>query len=66
MIDFDDLCFVKGDFVWGIVDWEEYSIVNFFGRFKIDISINVFFFYYIGILSEYIFFLLECKNYKRV
>ncbi|XP_033136009.1 NADP-dependent alkenal double bond reductase P2 isoform X1 [Brassica rapa] len=51
VIDSDDPCFAKGDFVWGIVDWEEYSTVNSFGRFKIDISINVPLSYYTGILS---------------
>ena len=65
VIDSDDPCFAKGDFVWGFVDWEEYSTINSFGRFKIDISINVPLSYYTGILSEYILFSLECKNYKR-
>ncbi|KAF2620090.1 hypothetical protein F2Q68_00041802 [Brassica cretica] len=56
VIDSDDPCFAKGDFVWGIVDWEEYSTVNSFGRFKIDISINVPLSYYTGILSIDIYF----------
>ncbi|KAF3493363.1 hypothetical protein DY000_02056658 [Brassica cretica] len=51
VIDSDDPCFAKGDFVWGFVDWEEYSTINSFGRFKIDISINVPLSYYTGILS---------------
>ncbi|XP_010512261.1 PREDICTED: NADP-dependent alkenal double bond reductase P1-like [Camelina sativa] len=48
----DNPGFAKGDFVWGIVDWEEYSTINATGSFfKIDININVPLTYYIGILG---------------
>ncbi|CAH2060054.1 unnamed protein product [Thlaspi arvense] len=51
VIDSDDPVFAKGDFVWGIVDWEEYSTVNSIGRSKIDINVNVPLSYYTGILG---------------
>ncbi|CAH8390683.1 unnamed protein product [Eruca vesicaria subsp. sativa] len=51
VIDSDDPTFSKGDFVWGTVDWEEYSIINPTGSFKIDLNINVPLSYYTGILG---------------
>lgn len=51
VIDSDDAAFAKGDLVWGIVNWEEYSTINPTGIFKIDVSINVPLTYYTGILG---------------
>lgn len=51
MIDSDDPAFAKGDFVWGMVDWEEYSTLNPAGIFKIDVNINVPLSNYTGILG---------------
>ncbi|KAJ0246622.1 Zinc-binding dehydrogenase family protein [Hirschfeldia incana] len=51
VIDSDEPAIAKGDFVWGFVDWEEYSTINSIGRFKIDININVPLSYYTGILG---------------
>ncbi|EOA24255.1 hypothetical protein CARUB_v10017496mg, partial [Capsella rubella] len=48
----DNPGFVNGDFVWGIVDWEEYSAIKANDRlFKIDINISVPLTYYTGILG---------------
>ncbi|CAA7027884.1 unnamed protein product [Microthlaspi erraticum] len=51
VIDSDDPVFEKGDYVWGLVDWEEYSTIHPIGIFKIDININVPLSYYTGILG---------------
>ncbi|CAH8390711.1 unnamed protein product [Eruca vesicaria subsp. sativa] len=51
VIDSDDPTFSKGDFVWGLVEWEEYSTINPTGSFKIDVNINVPLSYYTGILG---------------
>ncbi|ESQ43674.1 hypothetical protein EUTSA_v10014051mg [Eutrema salsugineum] len=51
VIDSDDPAFAKGDFVWGMVDWEKYSTINPIGSFKIDININVPLSYYTGMLG---------------
>ncbi|KFK35194.1 hypothetical protein AALP_AA5G252600 [Arabis alpina] len=51
VIDSDDPAFEKGDFVWGMVDWEGYSTLNTAGMFKIDVNINVPLSNYTGILG---------------
>ncbi|CAA7062296.1 unnamed protein product [Microthlaspi erraticum] len=51
VIDSDDPAFIKGDFVWGMVDWEEYSTIKMPMIFKIDVTINVPLSYYTGILG---------------
>ncbi|KAL0866937.1 hypothetical protein Bca101_046055 [Brassica carinata] len=51
VIDSDDPTFTKGDFVCGMVDWEEYSTINPTSSFKIDVNINVPLSYYTGILG---------------
>ncbi|CAH2063483.1 unnamed protein product, partial [Thlaspi arvense] len=51
VIDSDDPTFAKGDFVWGMVNWEEYSTINPTLTFKIDVSLNVPLSYYTGILG---------------
>ena len=48
--------FKKGDLVWGITKWEEYSLItNVEGLFKIQHT-NVPLSYYTGILGKLIFF----------
>ncbi|KAG7561481.1 GroES-like superfamily [Arabidopsis thaliana x Arabidopsis arenosa] len=51
VIDSDDPSFTKGDMIWGIVNWEEYSTINPAGIFKIDVNVNVPLSYYTGILG---------------
>ncbi|AEE79976.1 unnamed protein product [Arabidopsis thaliana] len=51
VIDSDDPSFTKGDMIWGIVNWEEFSTINPAAIFKIDVNINVPLSYYTGILG---------------